>query len=126
MKQCTYCGKNYPDDATVCEIDGDGLQAIRSDKRIEVTPQCAKPRTPPPLPNTKPSKRSVFLPLGLVLIVIGIYIPARLNVIASGMEPGALRSLLFIFTDTLRLGFFAGLGCAAIGILRNRRLKRPS
>jgi hypothetical protein len=21
MKQCTYCGKEYPDDATVCEID---------------------------------------------------------------------------------------------------------
>ena len=26
MKQCTYCGKAFPDEATVCEIDGNPLQ----------------------------------------------------------------------------------------------------
>jgi hypothetical protein len=25
MKSCPYCGKQYPDDATVCEIDGESL-----------------------------------------------------------------------------------------------------
>jgi hypothetical protein len=26
MKSCSYCGKEYPDDATVCTIDGGALR----------------------------------------------------------------------------------------------------
>lgn len=28
MKQCTYCGKEYPDETTVCELDAKPLVAI--------------------------------------------------------------------------------------------------
>ena len=28
MKKCPYCGKEYPDDATVCELDANPLVAI--------------------------------------------------------------------------------------------------
>jgi hypothetical protein len=28
MKHCTYCGKEYPDDVEVCQIDGQTLQLV--------------------------------------------------------------------------------------------------
>lgn len=28
MKKCTYCGKEQPDDATVCPIDGQPLKTV--------------------------------------------------------------------------------------------------
>ena len=28
MKSCTYCGKEYPDEASVCAIDGESLQTV--------------------------------------------------------------------------------------------------
>jgi hypothetical protein len=27
MKKCSYCGKEYPDEATICEMDGEALAA---------------------------------------------------------------------------------------------------
>jgi hypothetical protein len=40
MKKCTYCGKEYPDDATVCPTDG-----------APVTATGMIPPPAPPLPN---------------------------------------------------------------------------
>jgi hypothetical protein len=28
MKKCTYCGKEYPDDVLLCEIDGKPVEAV--------------------------------------------------------------------------------------------------
>ena len=30
MKKCTYCGKQYPDEAVVCAVDGQPLQPVAS------------------------------------------------------------------------------------------------
>jgi hypothetical protein len=30
MKQCSYCGAEYPDDATICAIDENPLVAIKA------------------------------------------------------------------------------------------------
>ena len=42
MNRCTYCGKEYPDDITVCSIDGQAVEggALRSSAK------------PPPLPGS--------------------------------------------------------------------------
>lgn len=32
MKKCTYCGKEYPDEVTVCELDANPLVAVKSAK----------------------------------------------------------------------------------------------
>jgi hypothetical protein len=41
MKTCSYCGKQYPDDATACAIDGQPLQAV--------VPATIAPTPPPDL-----------------------------------------------------------------------------
>ncbi|HXS67216.1 MAG TPA: hypothetical protein VN761_00135 [Candidatus Polarisedimenticolia bacterium] len=48
MKKCTYCGQEYPDDATVCAID---QQPLVSDAPSQAEPQkeSAAPKIKPPL-----------------------------------------------------------------------------
>ena len=33
MKTCSYCGKQYPDDATVCPVDGETLPGLFEDRK---------------------------------------------------------------------------------------------
>lgn len=33
MKKCSYCGREYPDDATTCAIDGETLPGLTSDRK---------------------------------------------------------------------------------------------
>ena len=76
-------------------------------------------QTPPP--NRKVSKKSVLIPLGIVLILLGLLAPRPLSQAASNMEPGTLRSIAFISTDVLRVCFFGGIVCVIIGVLRSRK-----
>jgi hypothetical protein len=76
-------------------------------------------QTPPPTRNV--SKKSVLLPLGIVLILLGLLAPRPLSQAASSMGPGMLRSIAFISTDVLRLSFFGGVVCVIIGALRSRK-----
>jgi len=34
MKKCTYCGKQYPDDAAACAVDADPLETIEPPKTL--------------------------------------------------------------------------------------------
>lgn len=63
----------------------------------------------------------MLLPLGIVLILIGVLAPLPLSQAARSMEPGGLRSIALIATDVLRLSFFGGVACVIIGVLRNRK-----
>jgi len=76
-------------------------------------------QTPPP--NLKVSKKSVLIPLGIVLLLLGLLAPRPLSQVASNMEPGTLRSIAFISTDVLRVCFFGGIVCVIIGMLRSRK-----
>src|SRR5437773_4049336 len=78
---------------------------------------------PPPI-ATPPPKKSVLLPLGILLILLGIFVPRPLTQAAQSMQPGTLRSVSFLATDLFRLCFFAGVGCAIIGARRNSKLKK--
>lgn len=44
MKQCTYCGREYPDDATLCSIDQQPLKEV-------IPPLLTRP-APAPLPSS--------------------------------------------------------------------------
>jgi hypothetical protein len=37
MKQCSYCGAEYPDDAEVCAIDNTPLEEIQLEPRFAIT-----------------------------------------------------------------------------------------
>jgi sterol desaturase/sphingolipid hydroxylase (fatty acid hydroxylase superfamily) len=43
MKQCAWCGKEYPDDASVCAIDGQPLAARKSPEATAAEQQESKP-----------------------------------------------------------------------------------
>jgi len=66
--------------------------------------------------------KSKLLPIGILLMVVGLLGRPSLIKAASAMHPGPLqRVLLLIATDGLILFFFAGVTCALLGWLRNRR-----
>jgi hypothetical protein len=43
MKQCTWCGKDYPDDASVCAIDGQPLATRKSPEAAAAEKEASKP-----------------------------------------------------------------------------------
>ena len=77
----------------------------------------------PRAPVAKP-KSSNLVPVGIVLIVLGLLLPNQVNGVAAGMSPGTARSIAFVVTDVLRLCFFAGIATLIIGIVRNRKSKQ--
>lgn len=58
-------------------------------------------------------------------MVLGIFAPRPLAAAARDMEPG-LGSIAFLLTDALRIGFFGGIGCLIIGVIRKTKAHRPS
>jgi hypothetical protein len=79
---------------------------------------------PPNPPSGASPKKSILLPLGILLVLLGILVPRLLTQVAIGMQPGMLRSIALISTDLFRLCFFAGVVCVIIGALRRRKQKQ--
>jgi hypothetical protein len=74
---------------------------------------------------SSPIPKSKLLPIGILFMIVGFLGRAPLAKIVMAMQPGALRGfLLLIATDGLILCFFAGVTCALLGWLRNRRADR--
>ena len=70
-------------------------------------------------------KKSILVPLGVLLILLGITAPLPLAPAAQSMPPGTLRSVFYLAVDLSRLCIFGGIVCAIIGARRNRKLKQP-
>ena len=69
--------------------------------------------------------KSKLLPIGVLLMVVGLLGRPPLASAVASMQPGTLRGILFpIATDGLSLCFFAGVTCALLGWLRNRKAMR--
>jgi hypothetical protein len=54
MKRCDYCGKEYPDDASVCALDGKPLEQIGA----PLTPQTFEAPKPAAVPNAAEALRA--------------------------------------------------------------------
>jgi len=63
----------------------------------------------------------MLLPLGILLLLLGLLLPRPLSKAAGDMEVGLLRSAALVSADFFRLCAFTGIGCALIGVLRNRK-----
>ena len=51
MKKCSYCGKDHPDDALVCSVDGQPLEAVippQAGSSLTPAGHMEKPRRPIP------------------------------------------------------------------------------
>ncbi len=70
------------------------------------------------------SKKSKLVPVGAILMGIGLLLPRQIWSIAESMASGLLQSLLYISTDIFRVCFYLGLIFLIVGILRNRKLKK--
>ena len=73
----------------------------------------------------KPTQKSILVPLGIVLILLGLVLPIGLGRVAQDMQPGTLRSVCFLGVDLFRACFFAGIAFLVLGVLRNRKPKQP-
>ena len=74
---------------------------------------------------TSTIQKSQLLPLGILLMVVGLLGRNPMAAAVMSMQPSELRGILFVLaTDGLSLCFFAGLICALLGWLRNRRAQR--
>jgi predicted tellurium resistance membrane protein TerC len=69
-------------------------------------------------------KKSILVPIGVLLILLGIVVPLPLTPAAQSMQPGTLRSVALLAINLFRVCFFAGVACAIIGARRNRELKQ--
>jgi hypothetical protein len=77
MKRCTYCGKDYPDEASACAIDGQPLR--------DVVPPPPAPTAPPPPPVS--DKQQIIDAEHIKLLAIFHFVVAGL----------ALLGIVFLF-----------------------------
>jgi hypothetical protein len=69
--------------------------------------------------------KSKLLPVGILLMVVGLLGRNPMTAAVMAMQPSELRGILLVLaTDGLSLCFFAGLICALLGWLRNRCAQR--
>ena len=68
--------------------------------------------------------KSKLVPVGIVLILLGMFLPKAISNITQLMDTSTLKSIMLISTDLFRLCFFIGVICAIIGGLRNRKMKK--
>lgn len=73
----------------------------------------------------RPARKSILLPLGIVLILLGLVVPIVLARVAQDAQPGTLRSISLLAVDLFRACFFAGIAFLVLGVLRNRKSKLP-
>ncbi len=100
MKKCTYCGKEYPNDATVCELDQQPL--ISTDPRLQSPASgSAQPTASDPVDVTKASRvlgvvalamlpQPFLLPVGLSPSVVAM-VAALGAVITGHVASGRVR-----------------------------------
>jgi hypothetical protein len=69
-------------------------------------------------------KKSILLPLGVLLFLFGLVAPLPLAPAAAAMPPGTLRSVSMLAINLFRVGILVGIACGIVGARRNRKLKQ--
>jgi hypothetical protein len=81
MKKCPYCGKEYPDDATVCTIDHNPLESSSP-----ATISVPKPKGPAPTPPSNLVKPALMTRLRTLHLYLGcIFAPMLLLFAVTGI-----------------------------------------
>jgi len=78
------------------------------------------------MPAKLRKKSSALIPLGVLLMLLGVVGPGLLRAMIPTMQPGLLRSLALISTDLVILGFFLGIGLLIVGNRRNKKWEKES
>jgi hypothetical protein len=94
MKKCPYCGKEYPDDTTVCPNDQHALVELRSTAAPPPIPPMP-PRGPnaPVAPIAPPRRASTPLPtIAIIAIAVGVVGFFFLAVMAGLLLPALAKA----------------------------------
>jgi hypothetical protein len=79
MKKCTYCGKEYPDETTVCTVDGQPVAAV-------VVREASAPKQSVPAQSGRPVKPALMTRLRSLHLYLGcIFAPMLLFFAISGI-----------------------------------------
>jgi hypothetical protein len=71
-------------------------------------------------------RSSVLVPLGVLLMLLGVVGPGLLRATIPTMQPGLLRSLALLSTDLVIVGLFLGIGFIILGNRRNKKWEQES
>jgi membrane protease YdiL (CAAX protease family) len=109
MKRCTYCGKEYPDDAVCCLIDGQPLEG--GEPLPAPTPlPLSEPTPPPPAPVALTDRQMRIIEMMLVCgIAFGVSILTSLHEVSGHVFGNPSRSEFDWMINSLRQGFCLGL-----------------
>jgi hypothetical protein len=78
------------------------------------------------MPTRPKRKSSALVPLGVLLMLLGVVGPGSLRATIPTMRPGPLRSLALVSTDLVILGLFLGIGFIIVGNRRNKKWEKES
>ena len=113
MKKCPYCGKEYPDDAVVCELDQNPLVSPKpNEARINPSKSHLKQQ---PITATRIlsvlgfSVLSGLCGVGLTSVVLGIFANHNPHFSGNGDRIGFLADSATIFAIGGVVGFIVGL-----------------
>ena len=71
-------------------------------------------------------KKTILVPLGVLLVLLGLFAPLPLAPAAASMPPGTMRSVSLLAVNLFRLGALVGVVCVVGGVRRNRKLKQTN
>ena len=75
--------------------------------------------------SPKPKKKSsALVPLGALLMLLGVVGSGLLRGVIPSMEPGRLRSLALVSTDLVIVGLFLGIWLVIVGNRRNKKWEK--
>jgi hypothetical protein len=112
MKMCPYCGKEYPDDAVVCELDENPLVFSKPKPLIHST---APPKRHQPITASRIlsifgfSVLSGLCGIGLTSVVLGIFVNHNPHFKNNGDRLGFLADNMSVFVIGGIIGFIIGL-----------------
>ncbi len=101
MKTCTYCGKDYPDEAIACAIDGNPLEAVHpSSPRLEIA-------------AVQQGTVVRAATVSAVILILGLF---RIVAIAQGQWSASI----FIMVASVLLACVVAIGVVAFSSRRTR------
>ncbi len=128
MKKCTYCGKEYPDETAVCDIDGQPLQSPGTEPPGSLPPEIS----PAPAGEPKQSVLGVIsfaMSVGVALLMLATFVVAGVmnaGRIQQGQPPQPYAGQMIVGFGVIFLlaadVVAAGLGVAALCQRGRKRL----
>jgi hypothetical protein len=112
MKTCSYCGKEYPDDAVVCELD---QQPLVFSKPRPLTHSPNPPKRHQPITASRIlsvfgfSVLSGLCGIGLISVVLGVFANHNPHFKDNGDRLGFLADNMSVFMIGGIVGFIVGL-----------------